>query len=232
MSYHNPNGSQITATTVTTVNTTTQTASSLTGEGSSNIFAYWADEDRYAQDYPDVENGDYFPNWSYIKETDPGSTPFSYVNVEVGKKYEVTNEFSTLEGYHLQIWYHDSRDAAYGLLPNQDDGWIKGEQVLRGTTVTIEPQGRFLFAGSFAHDIIAPIQPNTYGYELKGGITEVIEIDETPSIENEDLFMIQHEEDLYRISANALKDYFSGIAIGEDLNNNFFGKPGDFIFLF
>jgi len=234
MSYHNPGGTQITTTSVTTVNTTTQTATTSVEAGSSNIIAYWANETEDQEKYPGVRNDEYFPRLGLLKERDPDSVPYSFVKVEVDKKYEVENLFSTLEGFNVQIWYHDSLDAAYGIvLPYEDDqteetnwnGWIKGEQVRRGNKVTIEPKARFLFAGTFAHNVVAG-EPSTQGYPMKGSITELIEESEVPSIDPEDLFMIQHEEKLYKIPAYALRDYFASYAVGEDLNLNEFGKPG------
>lgn len=221
MSYHSSSGSQITSTSVTTVDTATMTAVTTTSEGSSNIFAYWANEGEDSR-YPQDANPNYFPNWELLG---PEARPFSFVQVEVGKQYVVENLFSEYEGFNVALWYHDSRDAAYGLMPNEEDGWIQGPHVMRGTAEIIEPQARYLFAGTFGHNIQVG-EPSIQGYELKGSISEVQSDAETPVIEPDDLFMIQHDGDLYRIAANSLKDYFAGLAVGEDLIDNNFGKPG------
>ena len=47
-----------------------------------------------------------------------------------------------------------------------------------------------------------------------------------PTIDPEDLFLIQHEGELFRIPAADLKDYFASLAEPERLERNEYGKPG------
>ena len=228
MSYHSSAGSQVTTTTTNTpVNNDdgTQGVSVQTGMGSSNIFAYYAFQD---------DNLSYFPRWEDLKEADIRSIPFSFVELNPKKKYSITNQFSNDEGFSVQLWYasSDSLDHAYGILTKESD-FIRGEQVARGTTVEIEPRGNYLFAGTYAHIIINPESPNPQGYELKGSITELEDDFVGPSVQGEDLFLVQHNSDLYQIPAADLKDYFAGIAEPENLKedgttseSSTYGKPG------
>lgn len=228
MSYHSSTGSQVTTTTTNTIvnnDDGTQSVSVQTGMGSSNIIAYYANEEG---------NLTYFPNWEKLKESDIKSIPFSFVELNEKKKYSITNQFSSEEGYAIQLWYasSDSLDHAYGILTNESN-YIRGEQVFRGTTVEIEPRGNYLFAGTFQHTIVNPEEPNPQGYELSGFITELEDDVTGPSVQGGDLFLVQHENDLYQIPAADLKDYFAGIAEPENLKedgttseSSTYGKPG------
>ena len=219
-SYYGSNTDPITTTTTNTVTTTTTGTEQIqviepgTEGGSSGIFAYYASDDP-----------DYFPDFLALKERDPQSVPFSFVSVEPGKKYRIKNEFSSEEGFNVQLWYSNTLDSAYGLKVDKGD-FIRADQIGRGTTVDVVAEGRFLFAGTYDHTIVNPELPLTYGYEMKGTIGLVIESDGPPTVEDEDLFMIQHEGELYRIEAYELKQYFAGIAKPENLVQDEFGEPG------
>ncbi len=227
MSYHTNSGSSVDTTTTTTVineeTGTVQTVTVSTGQGSSNVFAYYANEEG---------NDTYFPNFEELKAADTRAIPFSFVEIDVKKRYRIENTFSSEEGFALQLWYanSDNLDHAYGILSSESD-YIRGEQVLRGSVVDIEPKGNFLFAGTFQHTLVG--DPNPQGYELKGSITELEGVFEGPKVSPEDLFLVQHEGQLYNIPAADLKDYFAGLAKPENLKedgttsqSSTYGKPG------
>ncbi len=219
MSYHTPSGQTLSTTATTTVvdnSDGTQSSVSTVTIGSSNIFAYYAGEE---------ENETYFPNFQELKDRDSQSIPFSFVKVTKDQKYVVENLFNTEEGFSVQFWFTNSLDAAYGI-GVEEENFVKGEQALKGNNAPVEfiAQGEYLFAGTFQHNIVG--DPDPYGYKMKGSISEVEEVKPDPSIEPEDLFLIQHEDELYRIPAADLKDYFASLAKKENLKENFYGKPG------
>lgn len=218
-SYYSPGGTRLTTTSTTSVSNNddgTQISVSTVTVGSSNIFAYYANEEG---------NTEYFPDWTKLREADPNAVPFSFVKVEKDKKYEIENLFNSEEGFSIQLWFANSLDIAYGIGAERDN-FVRGEQVLKGSNTKLQfvAPGDYLFAGTFQHEIVG--EPSAYGYELTGSIVEVEEVSEDPSIDPEDLFLIQHEGELFRIPAADLKDYFASLAEPERLEKNEFGKPG------
>ena len=218
-SYYSPGGTQLTTTSTTTVSNNddgTQSSVSTVTVGSSNIFAYYANEEG---------NLEYFPDWIKLRDDDPNAVPFSFVKVEKDKKYAIENLFNTEEGFSIQLWFANSLDVAYGIGAEREN-FKRGEQVFKGSNAKTEfvALGDYLFAGTFQHEIIG--DPSAYGYELNGSIEEVEEVSEDPTIDPEDLFLIQHEGELFRIPAADLKDYFASLAEPERLERNEYGKPG------
>ena len=194
-------------------------------QGSNGIYAY------RAASYEEGSN--YFPDFEYLYNN--GGTPFSYIYVEKGETYRIHNNFSSWEGFSIALWFTDSIDAAYGLLPNYDETiWFPGDAyVAQQRTVDIEAKGRFLYASAFAWPPLEePPQEsqNVRGYYMKGSIQKVVPIEPEPVVNPEDLLMIQHETDdgpeLFRISAQELKEYIAPKAVSEDIFQDQFGRPG------
>ena len=223
-------GTTQSTTTSTTTSTSTSTTSNAGGntviaagntplvvnaQGSNAIFAYYASE-------PD--NLESFPRWDDLPDE---SKPFSFVLLEKGKKYKISNNFGTLEGFAVQLWFADKLDAAYGL---SGVTWIRGGLVERSRTVEFIAEDKYLFAGTVTHTIDYDLSDNPIldlrGYELPGTISRVYDSDEKIEINPESLFLIQQEDELYSINAIELKDYFSPLAIGEDYAQDNYGTPG------